>query len=162
MRNRTPVLYIEPSNNARRWFWIFALIWVCAAAFLTHFDDLFPVTGTALDQIEGLLKRSFCAAVFTTIFYLTIGGTIIFLAVRTVRTKQWPPRGMAVPFRARATEIRRPVIVWLYAAVMLLLIALQIGISFKKWQAQKHIYKEALQLIRPAARSQLTPGEKLQ
>jgi hypothetical protein len=162
MRNRTPIRYVEPSNRPRRWFWIVALIWVCALAILVRFDELFPITGSSLNQIEALVKRSFFAAVFMMIVYLGMSLIIVFLAVRTIRTKQWPPRGMGVPFRTRVTEIRRPVFVWLYAAVMLFLLALQIGISVKKWQAQKRIHEEVLQLIRPMERSQPTTGEKLQ
>jgi hypothetical protein len=148
MSIRKPTQFIEPSIRARRWFWVIALAWVCVVAVLINFDRWFPVSGSSLDQIEQLMNRSLCAIILRVIFYLAMSLVVIVLTIATVRTKQWPPRGMPVPFRARVTEVRRPIFVWLYASIIVMLHLLMIATSVETWRIQSRALNQVIELVR--------------
>ena len=146
---RHPIRFVESSPRARRWFWFVVLIWISLVVFLVEFDTLFPVSGTVQDQIATLVNRSRFALLSRIAFYVTFSIIILILAMKVVRTGQWPPAGMQVPFRTRVQEIHRPIKVWIYTISILILHSISVGLSIYTWQLRNQFFEENIRLLAP-------------
>ena len=102
------IRFVESSPRVRNWFWFVVLIWISSVVFLDEFDKLFPISGTVQEQIETLVNRSKYALILQIAIYAVLSILVLILTLKVVRTRQWPPARMQVPFRMRVQEIHRP------------------------------------------------------
>ncbi len=51
-------------------------------------------------------------AIFSTAFFVVATLIAIRYTGKIIKSGQWPPSGMAVPFRTKVVEVRNPRIVW--------------------------------------------------
>ena len=82
-------------------------------------------------------------------FYLFLSAAAIVLAVKAIRTKQWPPAGLPVPFRTRIHEIRRPFKVWLLVAALVGVYLTHIALTGYTVAAIHSIVQESVPLVNP-------------
>ncbi len=106
--------YIEGSYKARLVFFLAFLLWAGLVLFLQRFDTWFPISGTLQEQLVQSSDRALLAAIVSTVFYLALSGLVVFEAIWTVRTRQYPPLGHLVPFRTPIREIKYPILVWVW------------------------------------------------
>jgi hypothetical protein len=83
------------------------------------------------------------------LFYLVLSVVAVILATKAVRTRQWPPAGMAVPFRTPVQEIRKPFKVWLLLAILLVAYAAHIVIAAYSAAATHSMVQETRRLLEP-------------
>ena len=69
--------------------------------------------------------------------------------MKVVRTRQWPPPGMQVPFRTRVFEIHQPIKVWICTIVILIVLSIDVGLSIYTWQLRNQFFEENIRLVAP-------------
>jgi hypothetical protein len=143
--------YVEASPRARQWFLLAAIVWLGLALLASRFGVYFPLSGTQSEQLVELDRRTWWAFGGFTVLYLFLSALALFLAAKAVRTKQWPPAGVALPFRARVHEIQSPRKVWLLAIVLICLYFGHIAIAGRQALDSHAMLQEALRLVAPAA-----------
>jgi hypothetical protein len=115
--------YVEADPQARRLFVAAAAIAVGVAVALAFFalraSAPAPVADPAL-ELPALAQRALWSALLATAFGLAAGITAVRIAAQAVRTRQWPPAGMRVPFRTRVQLLPRPAVAWGVAAMIVL------------------------------------------
>ena len=141
--------YVEASPKAREWFFFGAVLWAGLALFTSRFNTIFPLSGRVDELLTQIDERALYALVALTVFYLALSAVAILLALKAVRTRQWPPAGVAVPFRTSVKEIRKPFKVWLLLAVLLVVYAGHIAIAAYSAAATHSMVQETLRLVGP-------------
>jgi hypothetical protein len=141
--------YVEASPRARQWLFLVAVVWAGLVLFASRFSTYFPLPTGAQELLAQIDARALYGLVALSLFYLALSAMAIFVAIRVVRTRQWPPAGMAVPFRTPVREIRKPAAVWLSLAILLLVYAAQIVMAAYTTTATHSMVQEALRLVGP-------------
>ena len=141
--------YIEASPRARQWYFLAAIVWAGLALFVSRINTYFPLPSDARELLTAVDARATYRLVTVSLFYLLFSAAAIFLALKAVRTKQWPPAGMAVPFRTQLREIHRPHRVWLVLAVLLLIYASHIVVTAYAVATTRSMVQQTLRLIGP-------------
>src|ERR1022692_4721965 len=100
--------YVEASPKARQWFFLIAIVLGGLVLFMYVFDTYFPPVGSVLEQLAQMDARATYKLIAFIPIYLVFSVVAFVLAARSVRTRQWPPAGIAVPFRTQIREIRKP------------------------------------------------------
>jgi lipopolysaccharide export LptBFGC system permease protein LptF len=77
-----------------------------------------------LDQV---VERSLLAALLASMLWCCFAVVAIYLTHRAVRSRQWPPAGISVPFRTEVIDIKRPWVAWALLAVFVVTCAFQIA-----------------------------------
>ena len=138
--------YVEASPKARQWFFLVAVVWAGLALVASRLNTYFPLSGHVEELLVQIDARALYALVALSLFYLTLSVVAIFLATRTVRTRQWPPAGLEVPFRTPVTEIRTPFKVWLLLGLVLAAYAGHVAIA-AYWAAATHSQVQEVQRL---------------
>jgi hypothetical protein len=100
------------------WFFLAAFILVGYILFIATFDTYRPPVGSVLERLVQVDARATYRLTGFVLFYLGLSVWVFVLATKAVRTRQWPPAGVAVPFRTEIREIRKPFKVWAYVAIL--------------------------------------------
>ena len=140
--------YVESSLKARRLFYL-AIVIFCGLVFLVmYIDEILPPFSSditmALEQAD---ERSFLASVLSTIFYISFSIVVFHYTRRAIQSKQWPPVGMAVPFRLKVKEINNPNIAWLYSLCILLIFVAQVTFTWYVYVKQQTIFGSIKQQV---------------
>ncbi len=125
--------YVEGSYKARLAFFFVFLLWAVVVLFQQRFDTWFPISGTLQEQLVQSSDRALLAAIVSTVMYLALSGFVVFEAIWTVRTKQYPPLGHLVPFRTPIREIKYPIMVWVCAGSILSMCIGHIALQVFAW-----------------------------
>lgn len=139
--------YIEGSYNARLVLFFLVLLWAGLVLFLQRFDDWFPLTGTPVEQVIQSSDRSRAGVIVQVVFYLTLSSIVVFEAIWTVRSRQWPPHGHPVPFRTQVKEITHPIKVWLLAGFILIMHMSLIALSVYSWSLSNEFDQEIIRVL---------------
>ena len=143
--------FVEPSTKAQQLFFL-ALVLLGALALLANrLPDFLP--SISLDPSvasEQVLNQSLWIASLNTLFYLGLSFHAVHYVHRAVRSRQWPPEGMSVPFRTEIKEIKNPRNAWAVLAFLLLLYAAQIAMPWHIYTKQRELF-ELLMTAQPAA-----------
>jgi formate hydrogenlyase subunit 3/multisubunit Na+/H+ antiporter MnhD subunit len=112
--------YIEPSSKARQLFFL-AVILLGGFALLSSRIDGFlpPLSNDPLVALEQFRQRLIVTTVVLTIFYVALLVSVFRYTRRAVQSGQYPPKGMAVPFRSKVKEIKKPWAAWIFFVLML-------------------------------------------
>jgi hypothetical protein len=153
--------YIEPSYKARLVFFFLVLLWAGLVLLQTllqkHFDEWFPLAGTPVEQVIQSSDRHLLAVIVFVVFYLTLSGIVVFVAIWTVRSRQWPPHGHPMPFRTPVKEIKNPIMVWLFAGFILIIYISHIALSVYAWSLNNKLLPEIIRLLEPPKGDCTTP-----
>jgi hypothetical protein len=140
--------YIEASYKARLVFFLLVLLWaglvLLQKLLQKHFDEWFPLTGTPVEQLIQSSDRQLLAVIVLVVFYLTLSGIVVFEAIWTVRSRQWPPHGHPVPFRTPVKEIKNPIMVWLFAGSILTMYMGHIALYVYSWSLTNKLIQETI------------------
>ena len=147
--------YIEASPKAKKVFFIVAFIWAGVALFLANYDVWFPVSGTQQEQLVQISNRGLVAVVVAVVFYLALSILVVVYTVWTVRSRQWPPLGHSMPFRTQVHEIKQPVLVWVFAGILLLGYMAHLGKQIYSWSLTNKLIHSLEPLLE-------TPNKSLQ
>ena len=141
--------YVEASPRARQWFFLAAIVWLGLVLLTSRFGTYFPLSGSPSEKLAQLDQRSWYALGAFVVFYAALSVLAVFLAAKAVRTKQWPPAGLTVPFRTRVYEIQSPFKVWFWVLVLLCVYCTHIALAGKQAMATHAMLQEALELVSP-------------
>ena len=143
--------YIEPTLKARQRFFLAATIWAGCVLLSGRLDQLLPPlsadTAVAMDQA---LDRILLFAGLSTAFFSALSFCAIRYARRAVESRQWPPNGRSIPFRAKVRDIKNPRNVWLFLGMLLIIFALQIALSWGVYLKQRTLFDEWKEIARAA------------
>ena len=89
--------YVEASPRARQWLFLVAVVWAGLVLFASRFSTYFPLPTGAQELLAEIDARALYGLVALSLFYLALPAMAVFVAIRVVRTRQWPPAGMANP-----------------------------------------------------------------
>lgn len=120
--------YIEPTLRARQLFFLGLLV-VAGVALLADRANQFlpPLSSDEVVALDQMVERSLLAALLASVFWCGLGGAAIYLTNRAIRSRQWPPAGISVPFRTEAVDIKRPWVAWALLVVFLVTCVVQIA-----------------------------------
>jgi len=149
--------YIEGSYKARLVFFFLVLLWAGLVLFLQRFNEWFPLTGTPVEQWIQSSDRYLFGAIVLVVFYLTLSGIVVFEAIWTVRSRQWPPHGHPVPFRTQVKGIKHPTMVWLFAGSIIAMYMGHIAIQVYTWSLSNKLDQEIIRLLEPPKGDCTTP-----
>ena len=149
--------YIEGSYKARLVFFFLVLLWASLVLFLQRFDEWFPLNGTPVEQLIQGSDRHLLAVIGLVVFYLILSGIVVFEAVWTVRSRQWPPHGHPMPFRTPVREIKNPIMVWVFAGFMLSSYMTHIALSVYSWSLHNKLLQATIRLLEPPKGDCTTP-----
>ena len=141
--------YLDASPRVRQWFFFIAVVWLGLVLLTVRFNTYFPLSGNAQEQLAQIDARATYALVALVLFYLGLSVQAVLLAAKAVRTKQWPPAGVAVPFRTQIHEIRRPLKVWFWVSVLVCAYGTHIALAGVQAVATHSMLQEALRLVAP-------------
>jgi hypothetical protein len=113
--------YVEADPQAR-WLFLAAVVLAVGVAAALAFFALrapAPAADPAL-ELPALAQRALWSALLATAFGLAAAIVSVRIAAQAVRTRQWPPAGMLVPFRTRVQPLQRPAVAWSVAAAIVL------------------------------------------
>lgn len=111
-------------------------------------DLLPPLSSDASQMFDQLVERSLLAAVIGTVLFGAFSMVAVHFTRRAVKSGQWPPKGMSVPFRTKILEIKNPRNAWTYLGVLLLMFAVQIALPWYAYAKQKAYYGELKELLK--------------
>ncbi len=150
--------YVEPTPRARQLFFLIALLLVALLAFAPQLDHLLPPLSDDSDvMFDEIQKRTLVGATFSTAFFILFSLVAIHLSRRTVQSGQWPPAGMAVPFRIKVKPIQNSRNVWVYLAVTLSIFTFQAVLPWVGYSKQQAYFGELKTLMRNDVQPSLPP-----
>lgn len=133
--------YVEPSLKARKLFYLAIVLFCGLALFVMYLDEILPpISSDITVALEQTNERSFAASIISTIFYIGFSIVVYHYTRRSIQSKQWPPAGMAVPFRLKVKEIRNPNIAWLYFLCILFIFVVQTTFTWYVYAKQQTIF----------------------
>jgi hypothetical protein len=141
--------YVEASPRARQWFFLIAVVWAGLGFIASRLNTYLPLSGHVEELLIQIDARALCALVVLSLFYVALSVVAIVLAARTVRTGQWPPVGLKVPFRTPVTEIRKPYKVWLLLGLLLAVYAGHVALAACTAAATHSQVQEVQRLVGP-------------
>ena len=142
--------YVEASPRARQWFFLVAVVWAAFALFASRLTSHLPLPGSSVqDLLAQIEARTLYSLVALSLFYVLLSIVAIVLAIKTVRTGQWPPAGMAVPFRTPVREVHKPYKVWVFLALLLAAYVTHIAIAAYAAAATHSVLQETSRLVGP-------------
>ena len=124
--------YVEADPRARLYFLggIVVLLGAGIALWL-HASPMPQASGSEpAAWLQGAVARALRSALAATAFHALITGLVLWAASRAVASGQWPPRGMAMPFRERVRPITSPALVWAGVATVAVL---QLAVVLMFW-----------------------------
>jgi Na+/H+ antiporter NhaC len=140
--------FIEPTPKTRQLFFLSLFFLGVLALAIPHIDDLLPpLSSNQTIVFEQVLSRSLMAAVLSTLFFVVFSGIAFHYTQRAIRSGQWPPKGMSVPFRIKITEIKNPRNAWALLIILLCLFLAQTAMIWIVYVKQRAHFEELKQLI---------------
>ena len=123
--------YIEPTPKARQLFFLTLVMLGGYALLVSRIDMLLPpISSDAKIALDQAINRLFIGAVLSTLFFSGFVFAAIHTTRRAVKSGQWPPVGMPVPFRTQVTEIVRPWKAWAILAAVLIYLTFKIAMPW--------------------------------
>ena len=141
--------YIEASPRARQWLFLIAVLWLGLVLFASEFNTYFPLSHRTEELLNQIDARAWYALIGLCLFYLALSVVAVILAIGAVRTRQWPPAGVAVPFRMPVQAIRKPFKVWLLLGALLVAYAAHIVVAAYSAAATHSLTQETRRLLEP-------------
>jgi len=135
--------YVEPTLRARQLFFLAIILLGGFALFISRLDVFLP----PLSDPDQMRDRLLVAIVLSNIFHIALSIEAIYYTRRAVQSGQWPPKGMAVPFRTKIKKIKNPRNAWLLLTVMLFGFAFNTLLPWLSYAKHKELDKEIKQLI---------------
>jgi hypothetical protein len=124
--------YVEGDAKVRNVFLACVLTVIAAGFALRYYVSSLPMpVGTPEYVGETLMSRNLLGVVLLTLFYLAYAAIVVWFTAKTVRSKQFPPAGMRMPFRTKIYSISNPTVLW---AVVVLLLCAKAYIVILNWQ----------------------------
>jgi hypothetical protein len=155
--------YVEASPRAKLVFYVAAIFLGGIGIFLFRFNAWFPVHGSPEEQLRQMADRAMYVMVALVVSYVALSGLVLILAIRTVRTRQWPPVGLPMPFRMAVTEIKRPFAVWALAAVLFVLYTTHAALSINSWRQTERLVQSLMQQVQASHNgAETAPGPATQ
>ena len=142
--------YVEASPRAKIVFYVAAIVLGGIGIFLFRFNAWFPVQGSPEEQLRQMADRAMYVMIALVVMYGLLACLVLILAIGTVRTRQWPPAGLPMPFRMAVTEIKRPFVVWAPVAVLLVLYVTHAALSINSWRQTERLVQTLTQQIHSA------------
>ena len=153
--------YVEASPKARLFFLVAILSWLALLLFLDRFNVWFPVHGTPTEKLVKTLDRGLVVLIVSVSFWLMLSTIMVFEAIWTVRSRQWPPHGHPMPFRTPVKEIKHPLTVWLFAGSIVAMYMTHIVINVASWSRVNKVIHETISLLeRPQGKCGTTVPEQ--
>jgi hypothetical protein len=139
--------YVEASPRAKLVFYLAAIALGGIGIFLFRFNAWFPVHGSPEEQLRQMADRAMYVMIALVVMYGALACLVLILAIGTVRTRQWPPAGLPMPFRMAVTEIKRPFAVWAPVAVVLVLYVTHAALSINSWRQTDRLVQSLMQQV---------------
>lgn len=118
--------YVDPNPRTRRFFFIALAVLGALALVAARIEDLLPpLSNDPIQALDETTNRLLVATILNTLVNIVFSVIAVHLTRRAVQSRQWPPKGMNVPFRTRVTAIERPTVAWAFLAVVLCLFVFQ-------------------------------------
>lgn len=140
--------YIEPTLKTRQLFFLSIALLGGLALLASHRDKFLPPLNhdpsLAIDQ---MLNRSLVAALISTILFISFSVAAIHYTRLVIRSGQWPPKGMNVPFRTKIRKIKNPWNARTYLIVIMCLFAAQTVMPWAIYAQQRTLLGELKQQI---------------
>ena len=112
--------YVEPSPRTRQLFFLALVLLTALAVVVDRFDRILPpLSLNPAVALEQGANRLLLASAFSSVFYAVLAILVVRMTRRAVRSGQWPPVGMSMPFRTAIREIRHPRVEWLLMSLAL-------------------------------------------
>lgn len=122
------ITYIEPNLGTRRVFFLAVVLFGVLAFAMSQLEDLLPpLSSDPLQALDQSTDRLLIATILNTFTHIVISVVAVYLTQRAVQSRQWPPKGMNVPFRTRVTEIKRPMVAWSLLVMVLSIFVAQVS-----------------------------------
>ena len=96
-----------------------------------------------------VMKRPLMAAIGATLFWVLVSVVSVHYWTRAVRSGQWPPKGMDVPFRMKVQELRSLNRARAYLASLLVIYAVQAALPWYAYVEQRRYFRELKTLMTP-------------
>jgi hypothetical protein len=123
--------FVEADPRARRLFVAAVLVALAVAGALAFFALHPPAPqGETSLELKALAQRALWSALLATAFAFTVSVVSLRLAAHSVRTRQWPPLGMRMPFRTRVQALPRPGRAWGLAGAIVVAV---FGVALLYW-----------------------------
>lgn len=124
--------YVEASPKARQLFFLYLIVWGAIVVAWEKYGGIPPHEGSGQELIVQIEELNFISLMITIVFYTILSAMILWIAVRTSRSGQWPPEGMAMPFRTRIKDVS-PAKVWIYTISILCMYGGHIFLQVYSW-----------------------------
>jgi hypothetical protein len=124
--------YVEGSTRAKIWY-LSACAAVVLALVLVNIYFPYPKSIDSVSSIEATAQRHLVIALLFTIFLVPYTIRFVNLARLSVRQGQWPPSGIAMPFRTRVLSIARPAKVYILTTIVIAVPWLATVVEFYAW-----------------------------
>jgi len=99
------------------------------------------------EQLVQGLNRSLLPLFALVAFYLMLFGCVAFYAVRTVRSRQWPPVG-TTPLRLPAKKIKNSAVVWVIAVAVFVFGIAHVGLKIHSWRQNYQLVQNVMPFLK--------------
>jgi len=137
--------HIEASSEGRRIFFISSAFIVFLILIEEYLYRVVAASRENISELQPILDRALISTTSQTIFHLSLAFFVLWLSSRVVKTRQWPPPGMRVPFRFKIQRIQSPTKVRLFVLTLLIM---QCYFLFKAWHLYFWLLKNTEGLIK--------------
>lgn len=129
----TAVKYVEACTSGRIISGLFMCVCLALFCFVDIFDFIYPIPDERLMRIEAIDFRNLTYAFVATGFSLSILSYLAVVLVSTLRHMEFPYPSMKVPIRLKIRVVEKSSTIWLFAAVVLLSLVLQLTVIWYTW-----------------------------
>ena len=93
----------------------------------------YPKSIDSVSSIEATAQRHLVIALLFTVFLVPYTIRFVNLARLSVRQGQWPPSGIAMPFRTRVVSVARPAKIYILTTIAIAVPWLVTAVEFYAW-----------------------------
>jgi nitrate/nitrite transporter NarK len=105
--------YLEATTKGKVYFYGLIILVLLVSLLGQHLNSIFPITGSPIEQMIEIDRRSLCFSVIGALFFLALTVLVIYIAIQTFKYKQYPPPNVQLPFRQKIKPIHKPYKIWL-------------------------------------------------
>jgi hypothetical protein len=120
--------YIEASPRGRWIIFIYILLQIAIFLFAIAAEE--NIKGSTINPSPNI-ESAFVSTLYTTWLYLSFELVWVYIGIRVIKSKQWPPYNMAVPVKIKITACKKTTLIGVFLLIFFLISSFHVYFQWK-------------------------------